>query len=80
MEYGHNQFFDDEIKKAEKEAESLSDEGHLKLVNDLKDILNRAYDGKYHDFHVNGHDAPKVELVTILESLIHNTKIGKYEN
>lgn len=58
----------------------MKDEGHQKLINDLKNILGRAESGMYHDFHENGVALPKVTLVSDLEFVIANTKSGEYDN
>lgn len=75
-----NKFFEDMLKKCEEDAESLSDEGHLRLMSDLRAVVNQAELGKYHDFHRNGYDAPKIALVNILSELITNVKNGNYDN
>lgn len=68
------------LDKAEKDADSLNDEGHSKLTQDLFNVYYRAKIGKYHDFHKNGEDAPKVTLVADLDLLRKNVMNGDYDN
>jgi len=53
---------------------------HIKLVNDITELLTSATDFQYHDFKNSIYPAPKLALVQKLEWLIKNVKSGKYDN
>lgn len=75
-----NKMLEDMVKDLETKAEALDDKGHLALVADVKNLLERVLQGKYHDFHANGFDAPKVGLVADLDHLRGNAINGLYDN
>ncbi len=64
----------------EGEADALNDTGHIALITDLKHLFEEAEKGKFHDFHRNGADAPKMALVELLKVLKDATINGKYDN
>jgi hypothetical protein len=80
MENKTEEFLKDILRKSEEESESLSDDGHKSLLEDLKNVLAEAVVGKYHDFHRNGAPAPKLQLVGDLQKIIESTKNGTYDN
>jgi len=56
------------------------DKGHMNLLVDLELVLAEARAKEYHDFENETYATPKMELVRKLESIINNTKNGKYDN
>lgn len=75
-----NEPFEKMISSMEDEADTLNDSAHLQLVSDLEDLVKEAKSGRFHDFHRNGADAPKIELVAALDALKDSTMTGKYDN
>jgi hypothetical protein len=68
------------ISSMEDEADTLNDSAHVALISDLEDLLKEAKMGLFHDFHRNGADAPKIELVATLDALKDAVISGKYDN
>jgi hypothetical protein len=56
------------------------DKGHEELLRDLKIVLVMAERFEFHDFKNERFATPKVELVKILDLMIGNVKVGKYDN
>lgn len=75
-----NDHFEKMLKDSEDKADALNDKGHLTLILDLEKLLQMAKEGHFHDFHRNGADAPKLELVTVLGSIKDNLIKGLYDN
>lgn len=75
-----NKQLEDMVKGLEASAEALDDKGHLALVADVKDLLARVLQGKYHDFHANGADLPKNQLAHDLDAIKNNMMQGLYDN
>lgn len=67
-------------KNAEIGAESLQDKGHLKLVADVHNLLQRIIRGEHHDFHRNGLPAPKMALLEAFNELKTGLMDGDYDN
>ncbi len=68
------------VDDLENDADSLGDDGHLNLMEDVTELLKEVQDGTYHDFHRNGVTLPKVALVNRLENFIISVKNGRYDN
>lgn len=56
------------------------DKGHLKLTEDLNNLLCEAKQFEFHDFKNEKYAMPKKTLVDKLETIITNTKQGDYDN
>lgn len=56
------------------------DPAHLKLIQDLAELLKEAVDYKFHDFHKNSADAPKMYLHQRLLGLDKKMQEGEYDN
>lgn len=57
----------------------MSKDGHIELISDLSALLKRALRFEFHDFK-SELATPKMELVTLLESLLTKAKNGHYDN
>lgn len=57
-----------------------SDPKHLVLIMDLMALLQEALDFKFHDFHQNSADAPKMYLHQRLLELDKKMQDGEYDN
>lgn len=75
-----NEHLENMLEGMEEKADALDDGGHLKLVDDLEKLLEKAKRGYYHDFHRNGADASKITLVTDLDEMREKTIDGNYDN
>ena len=56
------------------------DEGHEKLIDDLKDLLTDAEAFEFHDFKNKNYATPKIALVQRLDSIARRAKEGIYDN
>lgn len=58
----------------------ITDEGHLNLLKDIKELLYEAESGEFHDFANEKYAMPKVELSNRLHQIRMNVIEGKYDN
>ena len=57
-----------------------NDKAHLELITDIAQLLRDASLYKFHDFHKDSADAPKMELHQRLLALDHKMQNGDYDN
>lgn len=74
-----NEYLENVVKELEGKDYS-DDPAHLLLVQDLLNLLKDAVDFRFHDFHKNSADAPKMELHTRLLELDKKMQEGEYDN
>lgn len=55
-------------------------DGHERLLTDLGAVMKLAEAKEFHDFENVNFATPKIQLVKMLESIVQNTKEGKYDN
>lgn len=58
----------------------MNDEGHMRLIADLKDILGEAEAFQFHDFRNEKYATPKMELVNRLTQIANRARNGDYDN
>jgi len=74
---------DDYLKKVIENLENADyskDVNHKALCLDLAELLNKAINYRYHDFHKNSFDAPKMKLHTDLLEIDRKMQDGEYDN
>ncbi len=67
------------IQKAEEEAPP-ADGPTIALIDALEEMVENAKARKYHDFHKNGYNCPKLALSMHLMDINERVKQGYYDN
>lgn len=74
---------EDYLKKVVEDLENADysdDLNHKKLCMDIAILLNKAIGYKYHDFHKDSFDAPKMSLHRDLLEIDKKMQDGEYDN
>ena len=74
-----NDYLNSIVDQLEKDA-SLNDKETIELVNDLRVLLENAVSGRYHDYHTNGAELPKMQLNADLDFIKKKMIEGAYDN